>query len=984
VATAGTQLDRSAVRQRVLEILRELLVELGSAGALPRLSANSQLDADLGLGSLERVELLARIETVFGVRLADRMVAEANTPDDLAMAIAGAGAGELDAPDDSGSSALRASVTANKLHREAVAAGAYQTQTLLELLRYRATHDAERTHLLITEDTEDGEREVTLTFGELYAAGQRCAAELARQGVAAGARVALMLPSGRAFFVSYAGILLAGAVPVPIYPPFRADRIEEYAARQSAILNNAEVCVLLTFHRAEAVAKLLKPRVRSLTAVLDAEQLIAAADKPAEVIPGALPPHLSGARNRKPDDLALLQYTSGSTGDPKGVMLTHANLLANMRSIGEAMRLGPDDVGISWLPLYHDMGLIGAWLSLLHFGTPLVVMSPLAFLTRPERWLQAFHKHRGTIAAGPNFAYELCVRKIADRDIAGIDLSSWRIALNGAEPVNPDTLERFEKRFAPYGFRGASMAPVYGLAEASLCVTFPPLDRVPLVDHVERETFTTRGQAAPVQSTDANAISFVSAGRVVNRMEVCIVDDAGKEVPDRSEGFLWFRGPSATSGFFRNPTATEKLLPRGPATQAGEYAWVNSGDRAYRADGEIYVTGRVKDIIIKGGRNLYPHEVEELAARVEGIRKGCIVAFGLKDEASGTERLLLVAEAREGNAARRAAIVAAITDQITKGLGLPPDRVELLPPGSIPKTSSGKLRREETKQLYLQGALSKSKAPAWLQIARLGLASAFSNAGSLLARSAKRVGEFAYGIYFAIVFSLWIVPCWVIVQFIKDQRAAGRFTSNALKILFALTGKRVDVIGKEFMDTPGAKIYAANHSSYIDVLPLILGLGVSYRFVSKVENRRVPFIGTFLKQMGHLTFDRADRDARLNQSKEIEDLLQRGESVFVFPEGTFLPEDGVRPFQLGAFKAAVATGAPVIPVSVAGARQILREGTWLPRPGNITITLSPPLYPQNPNGHSANSGDAGDWHQLIQLRDATREAIGRHSGEPLL
>jgi len=969
VATPTIQFDRSAVRQRVLDVLRELLVELGSTGALPRLSADSQLDADLGMGSLERVELLARIETVFGVRLADRVIAEANTPDDLAAAIADAG--QLDTPDDSGSSAVRASVVANKLHREAVAAGAYETQTLLELLRYRAAHDADRTHLLITEDTAEGEREVTLTFGELHAAGQRCAAELARQGVAAGARVALMLPSGRAFFVSYAGILLAGAVPVPIYPPFRADRIEEYAARQSAILNNAEVCVLLTFQRAEAVAKLLKPRVRSLTAVLDVEQLIAKADKPVEVIPGALPLHLSGARNRQPSDLALLQYTSG-------------NLLANIRSIGEAMRLGPDDVGISWLPLYHDMGLIGAWLALLHFGTPLVVMSPLSFLTRPERWLQAFHKHRGTIAAAPNFAYELCVRKIADKDIAGIDLRSWRIALNGAEPVNPDTLQRFEKRFAPYGFRGASMTPVYGLAEASLCVTVPPLDRGPLVDRIDREAFTTRGQAVPVPAADAGAISFVSAGKAINRMEVCIVDDAGKELPDRTEGFLWFRGPSATSGFFRNPAATQKLLPQGPATHDGEYAWVNSGDRAYRAEGEIYVTGRVKDIIIKGGRNLYPHEIEELAARVEGIRKGCIVAFGVKDQASGTERLMLVAEAREANAARRAAIIAAITERITKGLGLPPDRVELLPPGSIPKTSSGKLRREETKQLYLQGTLSKSKAPVWLQIARLGLASARSNIAGSFVNAARRIGHFAYGIYFVILFLLWIVPSSFIVRFIRDHRAAGKFTTRALKVLFAFTGNHVRVIGREFMDIPGAKIYAANHSSYFDVLPLMLGLGVSYRFVSKVENRRIPFVGTFLKQMGHLTFDRADRDSRLNQSKEIADLLSRGESVFVFPEGTFLPEDGVRPFQLGAFKAAVATGAPVIPVSVAGARRILREGTWLPHPGNITITVSPPIYPQNLNAPSNGSDSAADWHQLIHLRDATREAIAKHSGEPLL
>jgi acyl-CoA synthetase (AMP-forming)/AMP-acid ligase II len=513
-------------------------------------------------------------------------------------------------------------------------------------------HDAERAHLLITEDTDGQERSFTLTFGELYAAGQRCAAELARRGVPAGGRVALMLPTSRAFFVSYAGILLAGAIPVPIYPPFRADRIEEYAARQSAILNNAEVCLLLTFRRAEAVAKLLRPRVRSLTGVADAEKLIEAADKAPPPSPGALPLHLSGSRARKSSDLALLQYTSGSTGDPKGVMLTHANLLANIRAVGEAVQLGPGDVGVSWLPLYHDMGLIGAWLTLLHFGVPLAVMSPLAFLTRPERWLQAFHKHRGTIAAAPNFAYELCVRKIADKDIRGVDLSSWRAALNGAEPVNPETLERFANRFAGHGFRREAQLPVYGLAEASLAVTVPPLGRGPLIDRVERETFTSQGRAVPAASEDETAIAFVSSGRPIPRHEVRIVDDSGMEVAERTEGFLWFRGPSATSGYYRNVAATEAVLPLGPASEEGEYAWLNSGDRAYCAEGEIYVTGRVKDIIIKGGRNLYPHEVEELAARAEGIRKGCIVAFGLKDEASGTEKLVVVAETRERDCRR--------------------------------------------------------------------------------------------------------------------------------------------------------------------------------------------------------------------------------------------------------------------------------------------------------------------------------------------
>jgi len=975
VATPTTQIDSSARRSRVLEIVRQLLVELGSQGALPLLTPNSNLDRDLGLGSLERVELIARLESEFGVRLPDLAAAEASTPDDLAALIDGAPADSNWVEDSP--SALRAAITTQKLQFEAEEKGVFAAQTLNEIFRYRALHDAERVHLDITEDAEAGEKNLTLTFAELYAAGQRCAEHLARIGVPPGGRVSLMLPTSRAFFVSYAGILLAGAVPVPIYPPFRADRIEEYAGRQSAILNNAEVCLLLTFRRAEIVAKLLKPRVRSLENVLDAEKLLESAEKAPPPSPGALPADLHGSRLRKPNDIALLQYTSGSTGNPKGVTLTHANLLANVRAIGEAVQLTSNDVGISWLPLYHDMGLIGAWLTLLHFGVPLAVMSPLAFLTRPERWLQAFHKHRGTISAAPNFAYELCVRKIADKDIQGVDLSSWRAALNGAEPVNPETLDRFADRFSSYGFRSTSQLPVYGLAEASLAVTVPPLNRGPLVDRVNRTTFTSEGRALPATDESA-AIAFVSSGSPVPNHEVRIVNDQGEEVPDRTEGFLWFRGPSATRGYFNNAEATKELFPLGPAPD-GEYAWVNSGDRAYRADGEIFVTGRVKDIIIKGGRNLYPHEVEELAGRADGIRKGCIVAFGLRDEGTGTEKLIVVAESRENDFATKAAIAATVTEHVSQGLGLPPDRVELIPPGSIPKTSSGKLRREETKQLYLAGMLSAKKSAAWVQFVRLGATSTARTAGQSVSSGFQRVWETIRGVYFICLFTAWIIPSWAIVLFSRNERAAGRFTSAALKVLFALAGFRVRVVGKEHMEFPGPKVFVSNHTSYFDVLPLMSGLGVPYRFVAKSEVLNMPFIGTFLKKMGHLSFNRTNTSSRRRAAQTIEDVLRAGDSVFVFPEGTFVPETGVRPFQLGAFKAAVDTGAPLVPVSLAGTRNILRDRTFLPRPGNVTITISPPIYPR-----SAGNSQTANWQELVRLRDASREAIGQYSGEPVL
>ncbi len=972
--TASAQLDGPAVRERILEILRCLLTELGSAGALPMLGPSSHFDRELGLGSLERVELLARLEAEFAIRLPDRVAAEINTPEELTEAILAAPGKSVQF--DEAPSALRASITTDQRHRAAPDEDIFPTQTLIDVLRYRALHDADRTHLHITEDSDTGDKTVTLTFAELYSAAQNCAVELARRGVPPGGRVSLMLPTSRAFFVCYAGILLAGAIPVPIYPPFRADRIEEYAERQSVILNNAGTCLLLTFRRAEAVAKLLKPRVRSLESVADAEKLLAAADTAPPPAPGALPAHLSGSRVRKGGDVALLQYTSGSTGDPKGVVLTHANLLANIRAIGEAVQLTSEDVGVSWLPLYHDMGLIGAWLTLLHYGIPLCVMSPLAFLTRPERWLQAFHKHRGTLSAAPNFAYELAVRKIADKDIEGLDLSSWRAALNGAEPVNPGTLERFEQRFAKYGFRREAQLPVYGLAEASLAVTFPPLDRGPRVDVVDREIFSAQGRAVAAPG-NANAIAFVSSGRAVPNHEARVVDDAGREVADRTEGFLWFRGPSATSGYYDNPEATAKLFPLGPATD-GEVAWVDTGDRAYRADGEIFVTGRLKDIIIKGGRNLYPHEVEELAGRAAGIRKGCIVAFGLKDFSSGTEKLVIVAESRETDPSRRSTIAAAVTREVSQGLGLPPDRIELIPPGSIPKTSSGKLRREETRELYLRGTLSAKKRPAWLQIARLGTSGAVKNIFQGAMAGVRRGLEILHGLYFIALFTLCIIPAWAGLLFFRDHCAAGRYTSAALKFLFFLSGTRVRVVGKEFMDTPGAKIYASNHTSYFDVLPLMMGLGVPYRFIAKEEVHKIPFIGTFLRKMGHLSFVRTDANARRDAAQQIEACVRDGDSVFVFPEGTFVSEEGVRPFQLGAFNAAVATGAQVVPVSLAGTRRFLRDGTYLPRPTSVTITLSAPVRPKTPEP------DSSDWHEVVRLRDATREQIARHSGEPLL
>jgi len=962
MVSPARELNALADEERVLDVVRELVAELGQESAVRSASPASHLDRDLGLGSLERVELLLRLEKAFGTRLEEDVLAGADTVQDLITAL-GAANGAQTGVAGRAEPAMRAPGAFSS----GLAEGIPSATTFQEVLRQRGRTNASRTHLIFYEDEKESS---TLTFGELLEGAGRVAADLAKRGIGRGDTVALMLPTSRDFFLAFAGTLLADATPVPIYPPFRADRIAEYAERQAAILDNAGARLLVTFREAASVAKLLKPLVPSLEGVATAEALAGSR------VAAPLGPQL----HSRGEDLALLQYTSGSTGNPKGVMLTHANLLANVRSIGEALRICNDDVGVSWLPLYHDMGLIGAWLMPLYFGFPLVILSPLAFLSHPARWLRAFHRYRGTIGAAPNFAYELAAAKISDDEIQGLDLSDWRAALNGAEPVIPATLDRFVARFAKCGFRRETLLPVYGLAEASLAVTIPPVGRGPRVDRLDRSAFAQEGRAVPLHvpqdasvtnsrlnpSEDPNVISFVSVGPPVPGHEVRIANEQGEDVGERVEGQVWFRGPSTTQGYYRNEVATAALLPEG-----GAAGWVNSGDRAYRADGEIYITGRVKDIIIHAGHNLYPHEIEDAVARVPGVRKGCVVAFGATDPVAGTERLVIVAESRERSRDARARLAQAITAQVTETLGLPPNVVEVVPPNAIPKTSSGKLRRDATKQRFLSGELNTDAPPVWLQLARLGAASAVGRLHDAL----RRTAEVTYGCYALALFALVLFPVWLYVLVTPSRKSAARVTTAALRAFLKLAGWRVRVEGREYLVENTPRMFVANHTSYADIVVLMAALGTDYHFVAKAEVMSMPFFGTFLRKLGHFSFHREDPQERLHQAEQIEDALRRGESVFVFPEGTFTAQSGVRPFHLGAFKAAIAAQREIVPIALDGTRRALRDGTWLPRPGRITITIAPPIAPPP---------STEDWQQIVRVRDEAREIIARFAHETLL
>ena len=627
----------------LIEVARATVAELraGDAADVP-ISLGSSIQNDLGLDSLARVELLHRTEAAFGVELPDATFASAATLAELLAEVERAGPRRPGAPRQAPPLPVGARVEP----------APDSAATVVDVLRWHAEQHPDAVGQLVI--GEGGEQ--ALTYGELWQGARAVAGGLEARGLAPGDRVALMLPTGAEYFRAFMGVLLYGAIPVPIYPAASAAQLEEHVRRQARILRNAGVVAMLTDPQFRGVGRLLQAHVPQLRRVASVAELAEAG-------------HLAAGAALGADSIAFLQYTSGSTGDPKGVVLTHGNLLANIRTMGRSIRVASPDLFVSWLPLYHDMGLIGAWLGTLYFGRPLVVMSPLTFLARPERWLWAIHQHRATLSAAPNFAYELCVKRIADADIEGLDLSRWRVAFNGAEAVIPETLDRFSGRFARYGFRREAFTPVYGLAECAVGLTFPPLGRGPLVDRVEREPFLGAGEARRAAADAAHALSFVGCGLPLPGYEVRVVDASGRELPERREGRLEFKGPSATSGYFNNPGATAALRRDG---------WLDSGDRAYLARGEVYVTGRIKDIIIRAGRHIHPDELEAEAGTVTGVRKGCVAVFGSHAPGTATERLVVMAETYTEDPAERAALAARITARIVAALGEPPDDVALV------------------------------------------------------------------------------------------------------------------------------------------------------------------------------------------------------------------------------------------------------------------------------------------------------------------
>ncbi len=917
--------------RRVLAEVRALAAELHpDMTGLAGLDADASIEGDFGLDSLARVELGLRLERLLGTTLPDSALAESETVLDLARALARAGR-----------AAPQAATRPAGLTRDTTAApGPVAARTLLDAIEWRAAHQPERSHILLV----DGEAEPEpISFRALREAAVAVAAGLRQRGVRPGDTVALMLPTGREFFAAFHGTLYAGAIPVPLYPPARPSQIEAHLRRVSGILANCQARVLLTFERARSLAQMLAPATRLQLTATVAE---IAAPQPDWEVPAI-----------GPRDTAFLQYTSGSTGQPKGVVVSHANLLANLHAMQTVTGVTSADCFVSWLPLYHDMGLIGACFGALVVGFPLVLMSPLAFLSHPVRWLRAIDSHRATITAAPNFAYEICVNKIDEAELAGLDLSSLRLAFNGAEAVSARTLERFAERLAPYGLRRETLMPVYGLAECALGLTFPPAGRGPLVDRIAREPFLQDGSARAAPAKEAAPLNVVSCGLPLPAHSVRIVGEGGRPLPERIQGRIEFQGPSATSGYFRNPTETARLF---------DGAWLDTGDLGYLAGGELYVTGRAKDIIIRGGHNIHPQELEEAVAQLSGVRKGGVAVFPATDRRDGTERVVVLAETLAEHAAERAALRARINRLAVDLIGLPVDEVVLAPPRTVLKTSSGKIRRNACREAYERGALGGRARPAWLQMLRLRSVACATQLRQALRRLARAVwGWWAVAVAGALSLPLWVGV--VLTPGLQRRRHVG---AAFVRLGLFLCGVSLPVRRHGELPPP-PRVFVSNHASYLDSLLLVAALPKDVSFVAKRELAQSFMIGRLLERLGCVFVERFEQQAASAGADELLGRLAAGESLLVFAEGTFVRAPGLLPFHMGAFTTAATAGVAIVPVALCGTRDMLPDETHVPRPAALAISI----------GEALIAADAG-WQSAVELRRRAREFILAAVHEP--
>lgn len=603
-----------------------------------------------------------------------------------------------------------------------------KTGTLVDLLD-GVQHITDRGYTFLSDDLQPSE----WSFAQIAEESRRRAEKFRALGLNKGDRLAMIIPDAEDFVLSFFGAVRAGIIPVPMYPPLALAKLDGYIDNAARILTTGRAKLLLTTKKVEPILWSLVSRVKTLENIVLAESLRS---------PKATS-EVNNTTNSPTDDVTVtpadtcfLQFTSGSTADPKGVVVTHASLWANAAAIMvDGLKTASDrDRGVSWLPLYHDMGLIGFVIAPLRTAVPVVFIPTMSFVKRPSVWMKTIHDYRGTITFAPNFAFGLAAKR-APKNTDALDLSCLRVLGCGAEPINRKTLDTFVSAFQPMGLNPNAIMPCYGMAEATLAISFDRLDQPYHALRIDRNAYEEEHIARPFEGEASDVLDLVACGRTFPDHEIAILDDAGRELGEGRVGEIVFAGPSVTQGYFENPAASVDMMHGG--------RWLRTGDLGFILDGDLYISGRKKDLIILNGRNYYPQSIEWEIEHIAGIRKGNVVAFSSRaDDDTATEELVVVAESKVDD---KDALAQTIKKHVKDTSGLAVAHAIVVGPGVLPKTSSGKLQRRRTKLLYeakqlgLQGNRSLGSAATRVMLARHVTASA-------LARLRHRIsGVFPFG-----------------------------------------------------------------------------------------------------------------------------------------------------------------------------------------------------------------------------------------------
>jgi fatty-acyl-CoA synthase len=522
--------------------------------------------------------------------------------------------------------------------------------------------------------------ETRRSYADIYEVSLGVACALRALGLGRGDLVALVIGDPEQFLTTLFGASIAGVTPASLYPPASTSDLPRYLAATAGILRSCDARAVITTSGLQPHFDGLRAICPQLRSVVSCDALHASAGEPQAAVSA--------------DDIAFVQFTSGSTSAPKGVVVTHRNLSANIEAFSGPSGVGSSrsDRAVSWLPMHHDMGLVGMAIGAVYGSLSAVLLTPQAFVRRPADWLRAISRYRGTVSFAPNFAYDLALRRIKEHDLDGLDLSCWRVAGCGAEPVHAPTLAAFAEKFRSVGFRETSFLPCYGLAEHVLAATCSPLGRAPRIEHLRADDVTRRGVATAVTS-DAGELTVTSCGAAFPGHQIRIADEDGRPLPERGIGEIWLAGPSVTPGYYNNADLTARSIRNG---------WLHTGDLGYLSDGELFICGRQKDIIIAHGRKYHPQDLEWGIADLAGIRPGRVAAFGTVTQGT-TDRTVVVVE--PSGTVPADVLTTAIRRRIVDLCGLLVDDVVLAPAGAVVRTTSGKVRRGAIKLRYEQGDL---------------------------------------------------------------------------------------------------------------------------------------------------------------------------------------------------------------------------------------------------------------------------------------